>query len=199
MKKENVAEKEPKETEAAAEEKAENVKEVSEGEKKDKKLKAENKKLKAENEENLKKIEKAESDLKEANDKYLRLCAEYDNFRRRSAKEKEDTYQAATADALEALLPILDNLMLASSYGSGEKVIEGIQMILKNVPDVLEKMKVTSFGVVGEPFDPNLHNAVMQVQDETKEDGTIAAVLQCGYKYGDKVIRHAMVSVVGNN
>ena len=164
--------------------------------KKLKKLKAENKKLKADLELAQKSAAAAESAAAEAADRYARVCAEYENFRRRSVKEKEDTYAAATADALEALLPLLDNLSRAASYGEGEKVIEGIHMILGSLPDVLSKMNVTAYGQPGDTFDPAIHNAVMQVQNPDLPEGTVADVLQCGYRYGDKIIRHAMVSVV---
>ena len=161
-----------------------------------KKLKTENKRLKADLDVAQKAAAAAETTAAEAADRYARVCAEYENFRRRSVKEKEDTYAAATADALEALLPLLDNLSRAASYGEGEKVIEGVHMILGSLPDVLAKMNVTAYGQPGDTFDPAIHNAVMQVQNPDLPEGTVADVLQCGYRYGDKIIRHAMVSVV---
>lgn len=164
--------------------------------KKLKKLKTENKRLKADLDVAQKAAAAAETTAAEAADRYARVCAEYENFRRRSVKEKEDTYAAATADALEALLPLLDNLSRAASYGEGEKVIEGVHMILGSLPDVLAKMNVTAYGQPGDTFDPAIHNAVMQVQNPDLPEGTVADVLQCGYRYGEKIIRHAMVSVV---
>ena len=164
--------------------------------KKLKKLKAENKRLKADLDVAQKAAAAAETTAAEAADRYARVCSEYENFRRRSVKEKEDTYAAATADALEALLPLIDNLSRAASYGEGEKVIEGVHMILGSLPDVLAKMNVTAYGQPGDTFDPAIHNAVMQVQNPDLPEGTVADVLQCGYRYGEKIIRHAMVSVV---
>ncbi len=200
--KENISEKESPENETVPEETEEDGKAIKdsgeEKEKKEKKLRAEIRSLRSETEKLEKKLKEAENKGAEAEDRYLRILAEYDNFRKRSAKEKEVIYGDATADAIQSLLPLLDNLMLASSYGSGDKVIEGVRMILDSLPDVLSKMNISSFGKPGDPFDPNLHNAVMRVSDENLEEGTVASVLQCGYKYGDKVIRHAMVSVVSN-
>ena len=126
-------------------------------------------------------------------DKYLRMMAEYDNFRKRSAKEKECVYADAYADCISALLPILDNLERASKSDNLEAVKKGLEMTVKAFSDALDKMGVTE--VTTETFDPNLHNAVMHVEDETYGDGQIVEVFQKGYVKGDKVIRYAMVSV----
>ncbi len=126
-------------------------------------------------------------------DKYLRMMAEYDNFRKRSAKEKEGVYADAYADCISALLPILDNLERASKSDNLEAVKKGLEMTVKAFSDALDKMGVTE--VATETFDPNLHNAVMHVEDETYGDGQIVEVFQKGYVKGDKVIRYAMVSV----
>ena len=126
-------------------------------------------------------------------DKYLRMMAEYDNFRKRSAKEKEGVYADAYADCISALLPILDNLERASKSDNLEAVKKGLEMTVKAFSDALDKMGVTE--VATETFDPNLHNAVMHVEDETYGDGQIIEVFQKGYVKGDKVIRYAMVSV----
>ncbi len=158
--------------------------------KSDKKLKAEVDELKAE-------IEKKDAALREADDKYLRLMAEYDNFRRRSREEKDATYSAAVSDAVSELLPLFDNLELASKY-TGDNATEaakGVEMILSSVPGILEKLNVTSFGEVGEQFDPNIHNAVMHVDDENYGENEIIDVFQKGYKHGERVIRFAMVRV----
>lgn len=200
-KEDNIAEETPAEPEAAeAAEAAEaGTPDAAPEEKEDKKLKklkAENKRLKADLDVAQKAAAAAEATAAESADRYARVCAEYENFRRRSVKEKEDTYAAATADALEALLPLIDNLSRAASYGEGEKVIEGVHMILGSLPDVLAKMNVTAYGQPGDTFDPAIHNAVMQVQNPDLPEGTVADVLQCGYRYGEKIIRHAMVSVV---
>ncbi len=163
---------------------------------KDKKLKAEIEALKAK----LAEVEaKNVSEAAEAADKYARLAAEYDNFRRRSQKEKEAAYGDAVAATVMGIVPIIDNLMYAEKFGGGEdnpeKFAEGVKLILSKVPETLEKMNVSVFGVPGETFDPNLHNAIMHVEDENYGEGEIVDVLQCGYKYGDKVIRYAMVRV----
>ena len=125
----------------------------------------------------------------------LRIAAEYDNFRKRTQNEKANIYGDAVSDTLAGLLPIIDNLQYAEKYSSGdaEKVAEGLKMILSKLPETLEKMNITMFGEAGEIFDPNLHNAVMHVDDENYKEGEIVDVLQCGYKYGDKVLRYAMV------
>jgi len=156
----------------------------------DKKIKAELDELKAE-------MEKKDAALSEADDKYLRLMAECDNFRRRSREEKDATYSAAVSDTVSELLPLFDNLELASKY-TGDNATEaakGVEMILSSVPAILEKLNVTSFGEVGEKFDPNIHNAVMHVDDENFGENEIIDVFQKGYKHGDRVIRFAMVRV----
>ncbi len=138
-------------------------------------------------------LEKAKKDLAELNDRYLRTGAEYDNFRKRSRAEKESVYSDAYADALKALLPIIDNLELAGKYSEGEEVVKGMRMIASQLPGVLEKMGITE--IETKTFDPNLHNAVMHVEDESLGEGEITDVFQKGYKRGDHVIRHAMVKV----
>lgn len=162
--------------------------------KKDKKT---DKKLKAELEEIKKALEAEQKRSEELNEKYLRLCAEYDNFRKRSQKEKENTYGDAVADTLTGLLPVIDNLQYASKYGNAdpEKFAEGVKMILDKLPENLEKLNIKPFGAPGDTFDPNLHNAILHVDDEAYGEGEIVEVLQGGYMYGEKVIRYAMVKV----
>ena len=140
-------------------------------------------------------LEEKVQECAETTDKYLRMMAEYDNFRKRSAKEKEGIYADAYADALKSILPIIDNLEKAAEYKDAEKVSKGVEMILKSASDALGKMGVTSFGAKGEQFDPNRHNAVMHVEDESLEDGVIVDVFQKGYAKGDKILRYAMVTV----
>ena len=123
------------------------------------------------------------------------MMAEYDNFRKRSAKEKESIYADAYADALKSILPIIDNLEKAAEYKDAEKVSKGVEMILKSATDAFGKMGVESFGERGEQFDPNKHNAVMHVEDESLPEGVIVDVFQKGYSKGDKILRYAMVSV----
>lgn len=140
-------------------------------------------------------LEEKVQECAETTDKYLRMMAEYDNFRKRSAKEKEGIYADAYADALKSILPIIDNLEKAAEYKDAEKVSKGVEMILKGASDALGKMGVTSFGEKGEQFDPNRHNAVMHVEDESLEEGVIVDVFQKGYAKGDKILRYAMVTV----
>lgn len=134
-----------------------------------------------------------EAELKEKDDRYLRMAAEYDNFRRRSREEKAATYADALAETVGELLPIIDNLERAALYDDGEKVKEGLMMTAKSVSSVLEKLGVETVGAVGEAFDPNLHNAVFHVEDESLGEGEIVEVFQKGYKKGNKIIRFAMV------
>lgn len=136
--------------------------------------------------------------LNEANDKLLRTLAEYDNFRRRSQKEKEQAYSDSKALVLAELLPVMDNFERAA--GNKEAPLEdyqkGIDMIYTQFSDIFKKMGVEAFGEKGESFDPNLHNAVMHIEDENEEESKIADVFSKGYKLGDKILRPAMVKVV---
>ena len=134
-----------------------------------------------------------EAQLKEKDDKYLRMAAEYDNFRRRSREEKAAVYADALADTVGELLPIIDNLERAAMYDDGEKVKEGLMMTAKSVSAALEKLGIETVGAAGETFDPNLHNAVFHVEDESLGEGEIVEVFQKGYKKGNKIIRFAMV------
>ncbi len=163
--------------------------------KKDKKADA--KKLKAQVEELQKALEAEKAKAAEANDKYLRLCAEYDNFRKRTQKEKENTYAEAVADSLTGLLPVIDNLQYAAKYGNGdaEKFAEGVKLILDKLPETLEKMHVKPVGAPGEPFDPTYHNAILHEESDAHGENEIMEVLQSGYLYEDRVIRYAMVKV----
>ncbi len=140
-------------------------------------------------------LEEKEAEINELNDKYLRLAAEYDNFRRRSAKEREGIYSDAYADAMAAIMPVIDNLERAAMYSDAEKVRAGLELTFKSFTDTLEKLGIKAFGEAGETFDPNIHNAVMHVEDEEKGEGEIVEVFQKGYAKGDKVIRYAMVKV----
>ena len=153
---------------------------------------AENKELTRE-EELLSEIEKLKAEIKERDDKYLRMAAEYDNFRRRSREEREATYESALADTVAELLPIIDNLERATGYDDGEKVKEGLGMTLKAVSAAFSSMGIESVGAVGESFDPNLHNAVMHVEDDAFGEGEIVEVFEKGYKKNKRVIRFAMV------
>ena len=160
---------------------AEEVKETKADKKKNKKLEG--------------RIAELEAALAEQNDKYMRMMAEYDNFRKRSAKEREGVYADAYADALSAIIPIIDNLERAVGVSEAEAVLKGLEMTLKGADEALNKMGVEAFGAEGDPFDPNIHNAVMMVDDESHNEGEIVSVFQKGYKKGDKIIRYAMVTV----
>ncbi len=156
-----------------------------------KKIKELEKKL----EETQKSLDAKTAESAELNDKYLRMMAEYDNFRKRSAKEKDGVYTDAYADALKSILPIIDNLEKAAGYSEAENVQKGIEMILKSAADALDKMGVKAFGAKDEAFDPNRHNAIGHIEDESLGEGVIVDVFQKGYSKGDKIIRYAMVTV----
>ena len=157
--------------------------------------KGEVKKLRAECSQWEEKAKEMTAQAEEMKDKYLRTLAEYDNFRKRSAKEREGVYADAYADCIQNLLPLLDNLERASQFTEGDQVAQGVKMILGTLPDILGKMNVTAFGAPGDTFDPEIHNAVMHVDDEQYGEGEIVEVFQQGYKYGEKIIRYAMVRV----
>lgn len=185
------------EAEEAAEAAAEEAKEeATEEAPKDKKQEAKDaKKQKAKVKELERELGATKAKLAESEDKYLRLAAEYENFRKRSKAEREGIYAEAAADAVKELLPIFDNLNRATEYTNPEKVAEGVALILKSLPDVFAKMKITVYGEAGEQFDPNIHNAVMHIEDEAYGENEIVDVFQQGYMLGDKVVRYAMVRV----
>ena len=142
------------------------------------------------------------AELAELKDRYMRLLAEYDNFRRRTQKEKEEIYSAAVAEVVKEWLPLVDDIerAVASSENmdesSVEKVAEGIRLIGKQAGNVLGKLGVEEIeGKEGEAFDPNLHEAVMHVEDEAFGEQQIAQVFQKGYIYKEQVIRHSVVQV----
>ena len=138
-------------------------------------------------------IDALKAQIAELNDKYLRMAAEYDNFRRRSREEKDSIYETALTDTVGELLPIIDNLERAAMYDDGEKVKEGLVMTAKAAIEVFAKLGVEEFGKVGETFDPNVHNAVLHIDDESFGEGEIVEVFQKGYKKGKHIIRFAMV------
>ena len=170
-------------------------KDKKEASKEAKQLASENSALTAKLKEATEALEKAKAELADTNDKYLRVCAEYDNFRKRSAKERDGLYTDAYSDALKEVLPVIDNLERASQYTEPEKVADGLALIFKSASEMLTKLGVETFGEAGEKFDPNIHNAVMHVEDEEKGENEITDVFQKGYKKGDRIIRHAMVKV----
>jgi molecular chaperone GrpE len=173
-------------TEEAQEQTTATEKSKSKTEKKSKKLEGQIAELERQ-------LEEKNAEIAAQNDRYLRMMAEYDNFRKRSAKEREGIYADAYADALTSILPIIDNLERAVGFTEAEQVQKGVEMILKSAGDVLTKMGVEAFGAKGDIFDPNMHNAVMHIDDEEHKEGEIVEVFQKGYKKGDKIIRYAMV------
>ena len=143
-------------------------------------------------------IEKLKSELSAEQEKYMRLYAEYDNFRRRSAKEREGIYTDAYCDALEQILPIIDNLERATQYSADDPespMAKGIDLTVKSCVEALNKMGVYEIEALGKQFDPNFHNAVMHVDDDSFGENEIVEVFMKGYVKGDKVLRFSMVKV----
>ncbi|HOU11056.1 MAG TPA: nucleotide exchange factor GrpE [Clostridiales bacterium] len=139
-----------------------------------------------------------EKKLAEQKDAFLRLAAEYDNYRKRSLREKEETYCNAKANILKELLPVIDNLeraQLKDGEQGAADYAKGVEMILAQFAQVLEKLGIECFGCEGDPFDPHCHEAVLHVEDSKLGENVVASVFSKGYKIGDKVIRSASVSV----
>lgn len=154
------------------------------------------KKLKEENMTFKDKNKKLENELKALKDRLLRLSSEYENYRRRTDKEKEGIYTNACEDILKRILPVLDNLERAAVVeGDLDDIKKGIDMTIRQFIDALEKLDVVEIDATGE-FDPNVHQAVMHNEDDAFGANQVAEVFQKGYKRGDKVIRHTMVRVV---
>lgn len=134
--------------------------------------------------------------VSDGNDKYLRLAAEYDNYRKRTTKEKEGIYADAKLDTVKPFLDVADNLDRAVSlFEEGDPHRQGVELIAKQLSAVLEKLGVTEIEALGQPFDPEKHNAVMHIEDDSFGENTVAEVFQKGYQMGDKVVRFAMVKV----
>ena len=130
------------------------------------------------------------------NDKYLRLCAEYDNFRKRSQKEKDNLYADIKAETLKQFLPVYDNLVRALDQSTEDEAYRrGVEMIMTQFNTTMEKLGVTEIEAAGQKFDPTIHNAVMHVEDESFGENEVVEVFQKGFKLNDKVIRFAMVKV----
>ena len=129
-------------------------------------------------------------------DAHLRLAADYDNFRKRSLKEKEQSYGNGKADAVEKLLPVYDNLERALNQPTEDAAYKkGVEMTMTQLVSILNGLGVEIFGEVGETFDPNLHNAVMHTEDESLGENTVSQVFQKGFKMGERIVRFAMVQV----
>lgn len=141
-------------------------------------------------------LEALKKELAEEKEKYLRLDAEYYNYRQRSAKEKAEAYDSALINTVSEILSVVDNFERAlAAHTEDENFKKGVDMIFRQYLAILDKLGVKEIEAQGQPFDPNLHNAVSQVEDENLGENTVAAVLQKGYILGKKVIRHAMVTV----
>jgi len=138
--------------------------------------------------------------IKELEDKYLRLLAEYDNYQKRTTKEKEARYADAVIDTVASFLPILDDMERATSLevtsDEAKKVKDGVDLVMKKLLDVFKNLGVEEIKALGEEFDPNIHNAVLHIEDETIAENTVVEELMKGYIYkGERVIRHSMVKV----
>ncbi len=142
-----------------------------------------------------KEVETLKADLAEQNDKYLRIVAEYDNYRKRVQKEKEGIYGDAYVDAVKEILPILDNMERAVAFADSGNLAEGVTMTLNMFKDIFTKMGVEEIPSENVEFDPNIHNAVMHIEDEVFGENMVVETFSKGYKKGDKIIRYAMVKV----
>ena len=146
-------------------------------------------------------LKKSQKDLADLTDNYMRLMAEFDNFRRRSRSEKDALYGQSVTDVVSAWLPVVDNLERAAvacqtvENAEAQKIAEGVAMVLKQVDTVLQKLAVKEIDAINQPFDPALHQAVLHVEDDNYGPNTVIEVLEKGYKRDDTVIRHAMVKV----
>ena len=146
-----------------------------------------------------KKLDALESKNAELEDRVKRQMAEFENFRKRTEKEKSTMFDMGARSVIEKLLPVVDNFERGLASITEEQrgpVYDGMNMIYKQLMDELDKMDVKPIEALGQPFDPNLHNAVMQVESEEYESGVVAQELQKGYMYRDSVVRHSMVAVV---
>ncbi|MBQ8833497.1 MAG: nucleotide exchange factor GrpE [Oscillospiraceae bacterium] len=129
-------------------------------------------------------------------DSHLRLAAEFDNFRKRTVKEKEQSYGNGKADAVAKMLPVYDNLERALNQPTEDAAYKkGVELTMNELVKILNGLGVEIFGEKGDTFDPNLHNAVMHIDDESLEENTISQVFQKGFKIGEKIVRFAMVQV----
>lgn len=141
-------------------------------------------------------LQKKQEELEELTDRYKRVMAEFENYKKRSSKERENLYGSILGDVVEAVLPVLDNLENAAKVETkDENYKQGIELVLKQFKDVLKSKGVEEIEAIGTTFDPELHEAVSSVQDESKESQEIVQEYRKGYKFGNKVIRHSMVVV----
>ena len=141
-------------------------------------------------------LQKKQEELDELTDRYKRVMAEFENYKKRSCKERENLYGSILGDVVEAVLPVLDNLENASKVETkDENYKQGVELVLKQFKDVLKSKGVEEIEAIGTTFDPELHEAVSSVQDESKESQEIVQEYRKGYKFGNKLIRHSMVVV----
>ena len=141
-------------------------------------------------------LQKKQEELEELTDRYKRVMAEFENYKKRSRKERENLYGSILGDVVEAVLPVLDNLENAAKVETkDENYKQGVELVLKQFKDVLKSKGVEEIEAIGTTFDPELHEAVSSVQDESKESQEIVQEYRKGYKFGNKVIRHSMVVV----
>ena len=147
--------------------------------------------------EQVEQMELAAKQLETVKDQYVRLTAEYDNYRKRTTKEKDNIYTDAKADTIKAFLAVYDNLERAAASEGGEDSPhkKGLEMIFTQYKDILKSLGVEEIEAQGQPFDPEKHNAVMHIEDENLGENVVAQVFQAGFKMGDKVIRHSIVQV----
>ena len=173
---------------------------ADEGKKNDKKDKKVMNAMEKQLAEALKAADEAQKEKEATNDTYLIMMAEYDNLRKRVQKEKESLYTDGMSEAVEKLLPVLDNLDRAAAIevttDEAKAVLEGVNKVLDQAKEIFEKMGVTEIPAKGEKFDPELHNAVMHEDDPDSDESIVTEVFMKGYKMGDKVIRYSMVKVV---
>ena len=144
-----------------------------------------------------KELEKAQQSVKESADNFLRLAAEYDNFRKRSLREKDDIKVRSKTDVVEKLLPVIDNFERAAlnAEADADSYRQGVEQIYRQFIDILKTLNIEAFGAEGDAFDPNIHSAVMHTEDENVGENVIVKVFTKGYKLGDTVIRPAVVQV----
>lgn len=142
-------------------------------------------------------LEKLKQEVKNKQDSYMRLAAEYENYRKRTTAEKANIYADATAKAISEILPVADSLDMAlkSVENAPEEYKKGLELVCNQIGEALKKLNVEAFGETGETFNPDLHNAVSKIEDDSLGENVLAQVFQRGYKTGDKIIRHAMVQV----
>ena len=197
---ENAAAEEAEKVEVNAEQVENAVKEEKETEKTDKNEKAEKSEKKGFFKNKNKEVEELGQKLADMQDKFQRTLAEFDNFRKRTSKEKASMYDDGVRDTIEKLLPIFDNLerAIASVYGKvdeNDPLLKGVKMTDKQLKEILAAMGVEEIKALGEKFDPNLHAAVAHVEDENFGENEVVLDMMKGYKYKEKVIRHSMVKV----